>query len=253
MRHDGSRARSSGYLVPPRAVAVPCRECSSGSPIRLAAWSCWGRKRRAQRGHGEIGTEHMLLGLVDEGECDGAKALEMLRISPTEVRTHVDEIVGRADVRRKPTGRHAPHAVRQEGVGAVVAGGGAARSPRHRYRAHPPCHGPRRQWRGRAGARKPRCRSVPDARDRRRAGDHPGRAARAGTTEVVTRGGTTTRASSTMRRLPPRRPARLRRSGSPRRCGDDSRASGVRSTHASAHAGSARAAACPAKPAHVAP
>jgi ABC-type polysaccharide/polyol phosphate export permease len=63
-----------------------------------------GQEEARQRGHGEIGTEHMLLGLVDEGECDGAKALEMLRISPIEVRAQVDEIVGRADVPRDPTG-----------------------------------------------------------------------------------------------------------------------------------------------------
>jgi len=53
-----------------------------------------GQEAARLRGHGEIGTEHMLLGLVDESECDGAKALEMLQISPTDVRMQVDEIVG---------------------------------------------------------------------------------------------------------------------------------------------------------------
>ncbi|MDQ1429418.1 MAG: ATP-dependent Clp protease ATP-binding subunit ClpC, partial [Actinomycetota bacterium] len=54
-----------------------------------------GQGAARQRGHGEIGTEHMLLGLVEEGDCDGAKALEMLRISRTAVRSQVDELVGR--------------------------------------------------------------------------------------------------------------------------------------------------------------
>jgi hypothetical protein len=63
-----------------------------------------GQEEARLRGQGEIGTEHMLLGLVDEPECDGAKALELLRISATEVRTHVDEILGRGDVDGSPTG-----------------------------------------------------------------------------------------------------------------------------------------------------
>ena len=45
--------------------------------------------------HGYIGTEHILLGLIHEGEGVAAKALESLRINLDTVRRQVEEIIGR--------------------------------------------------------------------------------------------------------------------------------------------------------------
>ncbi|MCW2639189.1 MAG: ATP-dependent Clp protease ATP-binding subunit ClpA, partial [Dactylosporangium sp.] len=44
--------------------------------------------------HNYIGTEHLLLGLVDEGEGVATQALESLGISPEGVRLQVEETVG---------------------------------------------------------------------------------------------------------------------------------------------------------------
>ena len=45
--------------------------------------------------HNYIGTEHILLGLIKEGEGHAAKALEDLNISIENVRTEVIEIIGK--------------------------------------------------------------------------------------------------------------------------------------------------------------
>ncbi|MEU0734542.1 Clp protease N-terminal domain-containing protein, partial [Streptomyces lavendulocolor] len=44
--------------------------------------------------HNYIGTEHILLGLIHEGEGVAAKALESLGISLEAVRQQVEEIIG---------------------------------------------------------------------------------------------------------------------------------------------------------------
>ena len=44
--------------------------------------------------HNYIGTEHLLLGLISEGEGVAAKALESLDISLEAVRAQVEEIIG---------------------------------------------------------------------------------------------------------------------------------------------------------------
>jgi ATP-dependent Clp protease ATP-binding subunit ClpC len=44
--------------------------------------------------HSYIGTEHILLGLIHEGEGVAAKALESLSISLEAVRSQVEEIIG---------------------------------------------------------------------------------------------------------------------------------------------------------------
>ena len=44
--------------------------------------------------HSYIGTEHILLGLIHEGEGVAAKALESLSISLEAVRNQVEEIIG---------------------------------------------------------------------------------------------------------------------------------------------------------------
>jgi len=52
--------------------------------------------------HNYIGTEHILLGLVHEGDGVAAKALESLNISLEDVRRKVEEIIGRGQA--APTG-----------------------------------------------------------------------------------------------------------------------------------------------------
>jgi prophage maintenance system killer protein len=44
--------------------------------------------------HDQVGTEHLLLGLLYEGEGVAARVLESLGISPQDVRREVDEIIG---------------------------------------------------------------------------------------------------------------------------------------------------------------
>jgi ATP-dependent Clp protease ATP-binding subunit ClpC len=46
-------------------------------------------------GHNYIGPEHLLLGLINEGDGVGAKALEAMQISTDTVRGRIEEIAGR--------------------------------------------------------------------------------------------------------------------------------------------------------------
>ena len=85
--------------------------------------------------HNYIGTEHILLGLIHEGEGVAAKALESLDISLEAVRAQVEEIIGQGQ--QAPSGHIPLHAPCQEGAGAVPARGAAARPLLHRHRAHP--------------------------------------------------------------------------------------------------------------------
>ena len=55
--------------------------------------------------HNYIGTEHILLGLIHEGEGVAAKALESLGISLEGVRNQVEEIIGQGQ--QAPSG-HIP-------------------------------------------------------------------------------------------------------------------------------------------------
>ena len=84
--------------------------------------------------HNYIGTEHILLGLIHEGEGVAAKALESLGISLEAVRNQVEEIIGQGG--SSPSG-HIPFTPRQEGPRAQPARSTAARSQLHRHRAHP--------------------------------------------------------------------------------------------------------------------
>ena len=65
--------------------------------------------------HPFIGTEHILLGLIREGEGVGAQALEALGISGEAVREKVEEVVGMAGT--TPTGSP-PFTPREEGARA---------------------------------------------------------------------------------------------------------------------------------------
>src|SRR6201991_2266338 len=63
--------------------------------------------------HNYIGTEHILLGLIHEGEGVAAKALESLGISLEAVRQQVEEIIGRGQ--QAPSG-HIPFTPRAKKV-----------------------------------------------------------------------------------------------------------------------------------------
>ena len=63
--------------------------------------------------HGEIGTEHLLLGLIREREGVAASALESLGISLEAVRSQVEEIIGQG--RSSPSG-HLPFTPRAKNV-----------------------------------------------------------------------------------------------------------------------------------------
>jgi ATP-dependent Clp protease ATP-binding subunit ClpC len=63
--------------------------------------------------HNYIGTEHLLLGLIHEGEGVAAKALESLGISLDAVRQQVEEIIGRG---QGPASGHIPFTPRAKKV-----------------------------------------------------------------------------------------------------------------------------------------
>src|SRR6266542_5524433 len=63
--------------------------------------------------HNYIGTEHILLGMIHEGEGVAARAIESLGISLTAVRSQVEEIIGRGQA--APTG-HIPFTPRAKKV-----------------------------------------------------------------------------------------------------------------------------------------
>ena len=63
--------------------------------------------------HNYIGTEHILLGLIHEGEGVAAKALEALNISLEAVRAQVEEIIGQGQ--QAPSG-HIPFTPRAKKV-----------------------------------------------------------------------------------------------------------------------------------------
>ena len=63
--------------------------------------------------HNFIGTEHILLGLIHEGEGVAAKALESLGIALEAVREQVEEIIGQGQ--QVPTG-HIPFTPRAKKV-----------------------------------------------------------------------------------------------------------------------------------------
>jgi ribosomal protein S18 acetylase RimI-like enzyme len=63
--------------------------------------------------HNYIGTEHLLLGLIAEGEGVGARALQALDISLPSIRAQIEEIIGRGQT--QPTG-HIPFTPRAKKV-----------------------------------------------------------------------------------------------------------------------------------------
>jgi ATP-dependent Clp protease ATP-binding subunit ClpA len=63
--------------------------------------------------HGYVGTEHLLLGLIQEGEGHAARALESLGVSLDAVRQQVEEIIGRG---QQPPSAHVPFTPRAKKV-----------------------------------------------------------------------------------------------------------------------------------------
>ena len=183
---DGDAARRRGprrnpaELVPIGRWVIGTREGESTPGVTLTTPLRGGRRSvferftdRARRvvvlaqeearllNHNYIGTEHILLGLIHEGEGVAAKALESLGISLEAVRQQVEEIIGQGG--SSPSRPHPLHPPRQEGPRAVAARGAAARPQLHRHRAHPARPHPRGRGRRRPGAREARRRPVPRA------------------------------------------------------------------------------------------
>jgi ATP-dependent Clp protease ATP-binding subunit ClpC len=65
-------------------------------------------------GHNYIGPEHILLGLINEGDGVGAKALEAMQISTDTVRGRIEEITGRGQA--PPGTGHIPFTPRAKKV-----------------------------------------------------------------------------------------------------------------------------------------
>jgi ATP-dependent Clp protease ATP-binding subunit ClpC len=65
-------------------------------------------------GHNYIGPEHILLGLIHEGDGVAAKALEAMQISTDTVRGRIEEITGRGQA--PPTTGHIPFTPRAKKV-----------------------------------------------------------------------------------------------------------------------------------------
>ena len=68
--------------------------------------------------HNYIGTEHLLLGLIREGEGVAAKALASKGVTLDDTRKQVEEMIGKGKcVAERP---HSLHPACQAGVGAVA-------------------------------------------------------------------------------------------------------------------------------------
>ena len=78
------------------------------------------RQAAGELGHGYIGTEHLLLGILREGEGIGAKVLRQRGITESELRRRLEERAGRgcAGVPEQGLTPHAKKAVEQAGVHA---------------------------------------------------------------------------------------------------------------------------------------
>jgi hypothetical protein len=73
----------------------------------------WRRKKPGCSTYNFVGTEHILLGLIHEGQGVAAKALQSLGISPEAVRQQVEQIIGRGQ--KAPSG-HIPFTPRAKKV-----------------------------------------------------------------------------------------------------------------------------------------
>ena len=107
--------------------------------------------------HNYIGTEHILLGLIHEGEGVAAKALESLGISLEAVRQQVEEIIGQGQ--QAPSG-HIPFTPRAKKVlelslrEALQLGHNYIGTEHNWHGAHPAWPDPRGRRRCRPGPRQ---------------------------------------------------------------------------------------------------
>ena len=96
----------------------------------------------AQRfNHNYIGTEHLLLGLVREGEGVAARVLENMNVELAKVRTAVEFIIGRGD---RPVVGEVGLTPRAKGPDACSGRGAAVQPQLHRHGASAPGPRPRR-------------------------------------------------------------------------------------------------------------
>src|SRR5439155_43767 len=96
-----------------RAVEVSREPTGFASPGRRDLFLVLAQEEARMLNHNYIGTEHILLGLIHEGEGVAAKALESLNISLEAVRQQVEEIIGQGQA--APTG-HIPFTPRAKKV-----------------------------------------------------------------------------------------------------------------------------------------
>jgi len=66
--------------------------------------------------HSAVGTEHMLLGVVREGEGVASKVLESLNISPERVRAEIESAIGRGERSPQEEVAFTPRAKRGRGL-----------------------------------------------------------------------------------------------------------------------------------------
>jgi ATP-dependent Clp protease ATP-binding subunit ClpC len=59
-------------------------------------------KEALKMGHDVIGTEHILLGLLAEGEGIAARVLMSFGVELDDVRTRIEQVVGRGEPKAKP-------------------------------------------------------------------------------------------------------------------------------------------------------
>ena len=151
-------------------------------------------QEEAQRlGNNYIGTEHILLGIISEGESLAAKVLETLGVNLAKVRQEVEAIVGRGGQTVQQEMVFTPRAKR-----VIELAFEEARQLNHNYigtehllaRPHPRGRGRRRaradqsraSTRPRSASRRPRCWAPKASRPRPRASPRPRRSTRTAAT-----------------------------------------------------------------------
>ena len=136
------------------------------------------REEAARLHHEYVGTEHILLGLIREGEGVAAGVLQNLNVDLEDIQQKIEETVKSGQGRRRRRPRPAVHLARQEGARAGHGRGPRAQSLLRRHRApaaRPPARGEGHRRPG-AGRRRRQPRAVPrrnaaDPRQRRGAAD----------------------------------------------------------------------------------
>ena len=137
------------------------------------------REEAARLHHEYVGTEHILLGLIREGEGVAAAVLQNLSVDLDEIQQKIEETVKKGKAGAGDRTRPPLYLARQEGARARDGRGARAEPQLRRHRAPPARPAPRREGHCRAGAdrrgRQPRRRARRDAAPARH-GDAAGRA-----------------------------------------------------------------------------